>query len=108
MTRGNVTHRRGRTSRETGTLGVSFRDVAARFAAWNKQRQDLVAELQVVISQGQKMLAALERETSERATRVRLGGGRPRGYKVSAATRAKLRAAWKRRKAAAVSKVAEG
>jgi hypothetical protein len=28
-------------------------------------------------------------------------GGRPKGYKVSAATRAKLRAAWKRRKASA-------
>lgn len=27
-------------------------------------------------------------------------GGRPKGYKMSAATRAKLRAAWKRRKAA--------
>jgi hypothetical protein len=28
-------------------------------------------------------------------------GGRPKGYKMSAATRAKLRAAWRRRKAAA-------
>lgn len=28
-------------------------------------------------------------------------GGRPKGYKTSTATRAKLRAAWKRRKAAA-------
>ena len=31
-------------------------------------------------------------------------GGRPKGYKMSEATKRKLRAAWKRRKAAAATK----
>jgi hypothetical protein len=35
-----------------------------------------------------------------RGVRRRRRGGRPKGFKVSAATRAKLRAAWKRRRAA--------
>jgi hypothetical protein len=33
--------------------------------------------------------------------RRRRRGGRPKGFKVSAATKAKLRAAWKRRREAA-------
>jgi hypothetical protein len=71
---------------------------------------DLNARRQVVTQRISKLVAALVNQDdlrprrqpgARRAVRVvrRRKGGRPKGFKVSAATRAKLRAAWKRRKA---------
>jgi hypothetical protein len=58
-----------------------------------------------MVTSAQSMLSDLGDTASAAVTRVRRGG-RQRGYKASATTRAKLRAAWKRRKAAAGGTVA--
>jgi hypothetical protein len=72
--------------------------------AWKTERAAIARDIAAVLAQGQALLRELG--TTGDALRVpgapvsRGRGGRPRGYKTSAATRAKLRAAWARRKAA--------
>lgn len=86
-------------------LGDSLADVAALIEAWKRQREDIAAEVRAVFSRSQEFLRELG-EGSEAtvsvpaAVRPKRKTGRPKGYKASAATKAKLRAAWKRRKAA--------
>jgi ElaB/YqjD/DUF883 family membrane-anchored ribosome-binding protein len=85
------------------TLGTALGHLAAKLDAWKKQRAEIAAEIQHVASNAQKMLSDLGHTAGAAAQRVRKGG-RPKGYKMSAATKAKLRAAWKRRKAAMAAK----
>jgi hypothetical protein len=77
--------------------------VAARLAAWQKQRAVLAAEIQELAKRAQALVGDAAEATGRGFATARAAsskGGRPKGYKVSPATRAKLRAAWKRRKAA--------
>lgn len=81
-------------------LGAAFGRVAARLDAWKKQRSEIVAEIHHLAASAQTMLGELGETTTEAIGRIRQSrGGRPKGYKTSEATKRKLRAAWKRRKA---------
>lgn len=92
------------------TIGSTLGRLAAKVDAWRGQRQQITDELTDLISSAQKMLREVRREPHSgriaslgeiaHTVKRRQKGGRPRGYKMSAATKAKLRAAWKRRKAA--------
>jgi hypothetical protein len=103
-------------NRSAEDIGRALGRVQARLDAWRRQRDEIAAELRQVVSDGQAMLAELVGGVRRRGRRVAAAVGRPRavarpaapvikrgrpvGFKVSAATRAKLRAAWRRRKAA--------
>jgi hypothetical protein len=95
--------RRGRRSalESTGAaVGRTLGQLAGRWEALDRQRAELAAELArlaksmagTAASSGRTLMAELGR---------RRKGGRPKGFKMSEATKRKLRAAWKRRKAAA-------
>jgi hypothetical protein len=62
-----------------------------------------VSEIRLIVDRASKMLAdvgehvAPGRTSASAPARTRRGG-RPKGYRISEATRAKLRAAWARRK----------
>ena len=82
-------------------IGSALGHLAGRLDALNKQRADIAAELKSAIARGQSLLASLGVAAEEAPKKNK--GGRPKGYKMSDATRAKLRAAWKKRKEAAAS-----
>jgi hypothetical protein len=81
------------------SIGTSLGQFAKRVDAWKKQRTELATELEGLIRAAR---AALQELGHGRAKARR--GGRPRGYKASEETRAKLRAAWKERREAAAAK----
>jgi len=75
--------------------------MAARVDAWNSQRTIISRDLEQLITHAQELLKDVKgHEALGTPARAKGKGGRPKGYKMSAATKAKLRAAWKRRKAA--------
>ena len=86
------------------TTGASSSDIAAalgelskKVTSWKEQRAVMIRELRRL----SELTDAMRRELGDAepvATPAARRGGRPRGYRTSAATRAKLRAAWKRRK----------
>ncbi len=83
-------------------IGAALGKVAAKFDAWSKQRSEIAKELHKVMGAAQAMLGELK-VGDLRLPKV-LGGkprGRKPGFTLSPATRAKLKAAWARRKAAA-------
>ena len=80
------------------TIGSVLGRVAAQVDRWKKERTEIAGQLRSLLAEGKRMLVDLGHEESEAAPRARTGG-RPRGYKTSAETKAKLRAAWARRKA---------
>ena len=87
-------------------LGTALGQVAARLDAWKRDRAAISADIQSLLKAAQVMLGDLGGQTTKRASALLGGamsnkGGRPKGYVISTATKAKLRAAWKRRKAAA-------
>ena len=86
------------------SLGSALGHVAARLDAWKRQRTEIAADIQQLLQSAQNMLGDLGDEASKRASSLLKSagvnkGGRPKGYKMSDATKRKLRAAWKRRKA---------
>jgi hypothetical protein len=83
---------------ELTTLAAELNDLNARRQVVTQRISKLVAALV-----GEDDLKPRRRPGARRKARVvRLRkGGRPKGFTVSAATKAKLRAAWKKRKAAA-------
>jgi hypothetical protein len=81
------------------TIGTALGHVAARLEAWKKERDAIAGDVRQMVTSAQSMLADLGERVDTAAARVRRSGRR-RGYRASAATRAKLRAAWKRRKSA--------
>jgi hypothetical protein len=89
------------------TIGAALGRLAARLSAWKDERATLAADIQVLAQKAQAMLddvgTAAGRGVAA-ATKAANKGGRPKGYKMSEATKAKLRAAWKRRKAQAAQK----
>ena len=81
--------------------------MAARVDAWNSQRAAISRDLEELIAHAQGLLNGVRGQEAPRmSARAKGKGGRPKGYKMSSATKAKLRAAWKRRKAA--TKAASG
>ena len=81
------------------SLGTALGQVAARLDAWKKQRADIAAEIHQLLDSAKGLLGDL-RDTSVPAAAAKNKGGRPKGYQMSEETKKKLRAAWKRRKAA--------
>jgi hypothetical protein len=82
-------------------LGAALGGIADKIEAWKSQRADIVVELQALSKAAQAMLTSLVEGKPDRTSRSgpsKNKGGRPKGYKMSAATKAKLRAAWKKRK----------
>src|ERR1041385_2110831 len=83
-------------------IGSALGHMAARVDAWNSQRTVIGRDLEQLIAHAQGLLKdVMGQEAPGTPARPRRKGGRPKGYKMSAATKAKLKAAWKRRKAAA-------
>jgi hypothetical protein len=80
-------------------IGTACGQLAKRFEELTRRHAELGAELQRVTQAAPWTLAGIGAEAGELAASVtgKRKGGRPEGYKVSAATRAKLKAAWKRR-----------
>jgi len=90
-------------------IGAALGHVAARLDSWKRQRAEIAADIQKVLHSAQGMMGDLGDVASRRASAIlhvpsRNKGGRPKGYKMSDATKRKLRAAWKRRKAAMATK----
>ena len=111
MARKRTTRRGSRRLNATAeSLGTALGHVAARLDAWKRQRSEIAADIQKLLHSAQSMLGDLGDAASERASAFLKStpnkGGRPKGYKMSEATKRKLRAAWKRRKAAMAGKPA--
>jgi hypothetical protein len=87
-------------------IGTTLGRVAAKLDSWKRQRAEIAAELNRVVAAAQRMLSHLGPDGTGSPAAVNRGG-RKKGYRMSAATRAKLRAAWQRRKAAAGTLVQE-
>jgi hypothetical protein len=88
------------------SLGAALGQVAARFDRWRNDRAAIAADLQRLLKTAQGMLGSLddgpggEPIAAPPPPKNKRKGGRPKGYKMSDATKQKLRAAWKRRMAA--------
>ena len=97
------TTRKGRRSGATmestaESIGTALGQVAARLEAWRNDRAAIAADIQALARSAQGMLNDLGHSAESAVARVTGNkGGRPKGYRMSAATKAKLRAAWKRR-----------
>ncbi|MCC7008803.1 MAG: hypothetical protein IT184_08310 [Acidobacteria bacterium] len=88
-------------------IGAALGQLARRFDALKQQRAELNAELQHIVKSTRDIVvdgvsAAWSASLPTMATNRK--GGRPKGYTVSDATRAKLRAAWERRRSEAQKK----
>jgi hypothetical protein len=86
------------------SVGAALGRVAARLDAWKRERTAIVAEVQKIVRAGHTILSELGSSGAGRPSareRPKNKGGRPKGYTMSEETKRKLRAAWKRRKAAA-------
>jgi hypothetical protein len=85
------------------TIGATLGHVAARLDAWKQQRTEIAADIEKLIRSARGMLRDVGGAASRGAAAARRAatnkGGRPKGYKMSEATKRKLRAAWRRRKA---------
>lgn len=79
-------------------VGAALGRLAGRLDALNKQRAQLAAEIRDAVAHGERLLRTVT--GIDTGDRPKGKGGRPKGYKMSEATRAKLREAWKRRKEA--------
>ena len=94
-------------------IGKTLGQIAARLDSWRAERDTIAADIRHVLGAGQKMLSELGHSAKAAAAGVRFPrmsvskSGRKKGYKMSVATRAKLRAAWVRRKAAATAALAQ-
>lgn len=82
------------------SIGAALGQVMGKLDAWKKQRAEIAADIQQVLRSAQTILAELGETTDVAFARARKSGRR-KGYVMSADTKAKLRAAWARRKAAA-------
>jgi ElaB/YqjD/DUF883 family membrane-anchored ribosome-binding protein len=79
-------------------IGTALGHVAARLDRWKKDQASISADLQSLLKSAQDVLGDLGGTAAKSFDQARKGG-RPKGYKTSPATKAKLRAAWERRKA---------
>jgi hypothetical protein len=82
-------------------IGSALGQVAGRIDRWKRDQASIAADLRGVLHSLQGMLHELGPAAG--AAPGRSSGGRPKGFKASPETRAKLRAAWDRRRQAASS-----
>lgn len=97
--RGKLPHMTKRTRQPEAELIVAARELDQL----NVRRRVLIERIGTLVRAiaGQDVPVERGARIRRQVSRTRRGrGGRPKGFRVSAATRAKLRAAWKRRKAA--------
>jgi hypothetical protein len=93
----------GASTSTAKALGATLDHIGERVAAWRQQHAQIVSEIRLIVDRASKMLAdvgehVVPSRTSTSAPARTRRGGRPKGYRISEATRAKLRAAWARRK----------
>ena len=82
------------------TLGTALGQLANRIEAWKKQRDELIVEGERLAGVAMSFVKDLRGHSTPPLPKVAdRKGGRPRDTKLSEETKAKLRAAWKRRKA---------
>ena len=81
-----------------GGLGEALSALVSKVDVWRQQRAGIVKELQTLAVLMKSVLDELGNAVDP-AVAGRRVPGRRKGYKASEATRAKLRAAWKARKA---------
>jgi hypothetical protein len=97
------------TGAKSSDIAAALGELSKKVTSWKEQRAAMIRELRRL----SELTDAMRRELGDAAPAAPPAarrGGRPRGYRTSAATRAKLRAAWKRRKdraAAAAGKPAK-
>jgi hypothetical protein len=94
----------GASTHTAKALGATLDHIGERVAAWRQQHAQIVSEIRLIVDRASKMLAdvgehVVPGRTSTGTSGRTRRGGRPKGYRISEATRAKLRAAWARRKA---------
>jgi hypothetical protein len=81
-------------------IGTALGRLANRIDVWRKQRDELIKEGERLAHIAAGYVQELRGHgTSPSAAPRKNRGGRPKGMKMSEATKAKLREAWKRRKA---------
>jgi hypothetical protein len=80
------------------TIGKSIGNLAAAYTEWAKQRDVIAGELKNYLAAAQKMLLDMGHQTEVSLSQA-VKRGRRKGYKQSAEARAKMRAAWAKRKA---------
>lgn len=85
-------------------IGTALGQLANRIDAWKRQRDQLAAEAERLADVALGFVRDL-RATRTPAARPSRKGGRPKGMKMSEETKAKLREAWKKRKAAQAGQV---
>lgn len=81
-------------------IGTALGQLANRIDHWKRQREELITEGERLAGVALGFVRDLRGAGTPPAQRPARKGGRPRGMKMSEETKAKLRAAWKRRKAA--------
>jgi hypothetical protein len=87
------------TSAKSSDIAAALGELSKKVSSWKEERAVMTRELQRLAELTSAMLRELgETSTASTAVPGARRGGRPRGYRTSAATRAKLRAAWRRRK----------
>ncbi len=86
------------TSAKSSDIAAALGELSKKVNSWKEERAVMIRELQRLAELTGSMLRELGETSSAPAAPSSRRGGRPRGYRTSAATRAKLRAAWKRRK----------
>jgi hypothetical protein len=89
--------RNSRLETAGAAVGRTLGRLAAQWAALDRQRTDVGVKISRLV----KSMTGTSLPDAFPAGTPRRRGGRPKGFKTTAATRRKLRAAWKRRKAAA-------
>ncbi len=90
-------------TRKTDYLSTALEQVSTRLHAWKRERDAISSHIRGIVQKANGLLEELGNTAAPTAARVRRGG-RPKGYRMSDATKAKLRAAWKRRKEAAAKR----
>lgn len=87
------------TNAKFSDIAATLGELSKKVTSWKEERTAMTRELRRLA----EVLNSLLRELGEAGPTLLAApgprrGGRPRGYRTSAATRAKLRAAWRRRK----------
>ena len=81
-------------------IGAALGQLANKIDLWKRQRDELISEGERLAGVALGFVRDLRGTETPAAKPKTRKGGRPKGMKMSEETRAKLRAAWKRRKAA--------
>jgi hypothetical protein len=91
-------HRKSGLNQAAASVGKGLGDLIAAYAKWARQRDVIAGELKNYLTAAQKMLLDMGHSVEVSALQA-VKRGRRAGYKQSAEARAKMRAAWAKRKA---------